>query len=171
MDSSDSLREYAEDKSERFEKYLVEPVEVHWVLSVEKIRQKAEATIVAKHLTIKAEDEEGDMYAAIDLTMDKLEKQLRKHKEKIKNHKFGEKVDAGYKFDKANEAKNAEERAPRVVETENVFPKPMSVDEATLQLDVANGNFLVFTDAITNHINVLYRRDDGDYGLIDTGGK
>ena len=88
MESSDALREYAEEKSERLRKYLVEPVEVHWVLSVEKIRHRAEATMVAKNLNIKAHEETQEMYSAIDKAGDKLEKQVRKHKEKVKNHKF-----------------------------------------------------------------------------------
>lgn len=88
MDSSDALRGYAEQKSARLTRYLVEPIEVHWVLSVEKIRHVAEATIAAKDLSIKAQQSTGEMYSAIDKVIDKLERQVRKHKEKVKSHKF-----------------------------------------------------------------------------------
>ncbi len=89
MDSTETLKDYAQQKSQRLSKYLVEPVEIHWVLSVEKIRHIAEATIVAKDVSIKAQESTHEMYAAIDAATSKLETQVKKHKEKIKKHKFG----------------------------------------------------------------------------------
>lgn len=89
MDKSDPIKEYAESKTERLARFLVEPVEIHWVLSVERIRQIANLTVTAKDVNVKGHDEEEDMYAAIDLVVDKVEAQLRKHKEIIKNHKHG----------------------------------------------------------------------------------
>ena len=86
LDSSDPLKEYATDKTERLTKYLLEPVEVHWVLSVEKIRHTAAATVTANGLRIKAQEETADLYSAIDSVLDKLENQVRKHKEKLKDH-------------------------------------------------------------------------------------
>lgn len=90
METTDALRTYAEDKTEALEKYLTDPIEVHWVLSVEKIRHKAEVTVTAKDITLSAHGEEDDMYKAVDLVSDKLISQARKHHEKIKNHKFGD---------------------------------------------------------------------------------
>ena len=164
MDSTEALRSYAEEKSERFAKYLVEPVEVHWFLSVEKIRHIAEATIAAKDVSIKACEVAEDMYSAIDMALEKLEKQVRKHKEKIKNHKLGDTEAAMYP---PADVYKGEPQLPRIIETENMFVKPMSVEEATLQLGVSKGNFLVFTDSATGRINVLYRRGDGNFGLIE----
>lgn len=89
MDKTDALKEYAESKCEKLSRYLVEPIEIHWVLSVERIRQIADLTVSAKDVNIKGHDEEEDMYAAIDLVAAKVEAQLRKHKEKVKNHKHG----------------------------------------------------------------------------------
>ncbi|MDH4227465.1 MAG: ribosome-associated translation inhibitor RaiA [Deltaproteobacteria bacterium] len=87
MDSSDALKAYAEEKSEKIAKYLVEPIEVHWFLSVEKkIRHIAEVTVIAKHCTVKATEKTDDMYAAIDTALDKVERQVKKHKEKVKDH-------------------------------------------------------------------------------------
>lgn len=86
MDSSEALKEYAIEKSDRLLKYLQEPIEVHWVLSVEKIRHAADATVVANGVKIKANEETKDSYSAVDMVIDKLEKQLRKHKEKVKDH-------------------------------------------------------------------------------------
>ena len=86
VDSSAPLKDYATEKSERLAKYLQEPVEVHWVLSVEKIRHTADATVVANGVKIKAHEVTGDLYSAIDAVSGKLEKQLKKHKEKLKDH-------------------------------------------------------------------------------------
>lgn len=173
MDSSDALREYAEEKSERLLKYLVEPVEIHWVLSVEKIRHIAEATIVAKDVSVKAQEETRELYSAIDNTMSKLEKQVKKHKEKIKKHKFSGDENASVRYAPGEESVEGDTStpAPKVVEKENRFAKPMSLDEATLQINLIKGDFLVYTDSVTNNINLLYKRRDGDLGLIETTNK
>ncbi len=163
MESSEPLKQYAEEKTRRIEKYLEEPIEVHWVLSVEKIRHIAEATVVAKNISINAREETQDMYSAIDLAIDKLEKQVRRHKEKVKNHKHTENVKEAY-ISTATET----EKTPRVVKIENMFAKPMTLEEATLQMEVSKRNFLVYTDSATSTINVLYRREDGNFGLIET---
>lgn len=89
IDSSDSLKEYATEKSDRLAKYLSEPAEVHWVLNVEKTRHMADATVVANKVKIKGHEVTKDLYSAIDMVVDKLEKQLKKHKEKLKSHKVG----------------------------------------------------------------------------------
>lgn len=167
MDSSDPLKKYLEEKTERLEKYLVEPIEVHWVLSVEKIRHIADATIVAANgVTIKGQEATEEMYSAVDKVLDKLEKQVRKHKEKVKNYKFGEGESSSVKYG-ASEVE-APRSTSRIVKTEDVFAKPMSIEEARMQMEVIDRDFLVFTDSTTSKINVLYRRADGDFGLIET---
>lgn len=172
MDSSEALKNYATEKTDRIRKYLTEPIEVHWVLSVEKFRQIANVTVAANGVTIKGEEETADLYSAIDMVMGKIEKQVRRYKEKIKNHKtnnFVKPISARLNvlsYEGAGEASEA-----RVVRTENFFIKPMSVDEAVMQIDLLNNDFMVFTDSTSNNINVLYRKKDGNYGLIDTGRK
>lgn len=163
MESSDALKTYAEEKTQRLSKYLVEPIEVHWVLSVEKIRHNADATIVANGISVKATEATQDMYSAIDMVMDKLEKQVRKHKEKIKDHKPHNSQGASIKY--AGE-EGASVRVPRIVKKENQFLKPMSVEEAAMQLDLG-GDFLVFTDSSLSNVSVIYRLEDGDFGLIE----
>lgn len=169
MDSSDALRTYAEEKTERFQKYLSEPIEVHWVLSVEKIRHIADATITGSGVTIKAAEATGDMYSAIDSVLDKLEQQVRKHKEKIKDHKPHTDEPAGKRFTQT--AGSALPASPRIVKKENQFLKPMSVDEAAMQMDVEKNGFLVFTDSATSNVSVIYRIEGGDYGLIESRAK
>lgn len=166
MDSSDALRTYAEEKSERIGKYLLEPIEMHWVLSVEKIRHIADTTITANGVTIKAQGDTQDMYSAIDTVVDKLENQVRKHKERTKDHHNGE--TASIRFNIPAGAEPAAGVKPRVVKKENVFIKPMSVEEASMQLEVINKGFLVFTDSFTGNASVLYKLEDGDFGLIET---
>ena len=164
IESSDALRNYALEKTERLAKYLIEPAEVHWVLTVEKIRHIADATIMANGVVVKAQEATEDLYSAIDLTLDKLEKQVRKYKEKLKDHKpHGAVPQPG---ETAAATPSPEER-PRIVERENIFVKPMSLEEATMQFELIDSDFLVFTNSETQRINVLYRRKDGNYGLID----
>ncbi len=165
MESTEPLKDYASDKSARLAKYLASPIEVHWFLSVEKIRHIAEATVAANGVRIKAKEESSDMYAAIDTAMDKLEKQVRKHKEKIKDHHKTETAPTA--TIEEIEAVSDTGGSSRVVETSNYFVKPMSVEEARLQMDIAEDDFLVFTNSNSNDVNVLYRRDDGNYGLIE----
>ncbi|MBI5888249.1 MAG: ribosome-associated translation inhibitor RaiA [Deltaproteobacteria bacterium] len=175
MDSSDALRVYAEEKTERFQKYLSEPIEVHWVLSVEKIRHMADATIAGSGVTIKAAEATGDMYSAIDAVLDKLEQQVRKHKEKIKDHKPHTDEPAGKRFTQtagsASQASPLKGPSPRIVKKENQFLKPMSVDEAAMQMDIGKNGFLVFTDSATSNVSVIYRTEGGDYGLIESRAK
>ena len=172
IDSSDALREHAVDKSQCFSKYVSGSTEVHWFLSVEKIRHQADATIVADGIKIQAHEVSDDMYSAIDMASDKLEKQLRRHKDKVKDHhksSHGAVPEMPY-VESAEDAPEAagEKGSPKVVETANYFIKPMSTEEAGMQMDISGDDFLVFTNASTNGVNVLYRRSDGDYGLIET---
>lgn len=170
MEATEPLRTYAEEKTDRLAKYLSEPIEVHWVLTVEKIRHLADATIIGSGVSIKAQGDTADMYSAIDMAIEKLETQVRKHKEKIKAHKplnHAEPSSIRYTVPAA-EGAGAEGSAPRIVKKENQFAKPMSVDEAAMQLSIAGTDFLVFTDSTTSNISVLYRLGNGDLGLIET---
>ncbi len=164
MESSEALRKYAEEKTGRILKYLFEPVEVHWVLSVEKIRHIADATVVANGVTMKAQEDTQDMYSAIDSVIDKLENQVRRHKERVKDHKpHSEPQSIRY----IPQAEGAAGKPARIVKKENQFVKPMSVEEAAMQMDVAGNDFLVFTDSSTGNICVIYRLSGGDFGLIE----
>lgn len=165
MESSEAIRKYAEEKTERLSKYLFEPIEVHWVLAIEKIRHIADATVAANGVTIKAQEDTQDMYSAIDSVIDKLENQVRRHKERVKDHKphSSEPLSARY----AASTEGSVGRQMRIVKKENQFVKPMSVEEAAMQMEIAGNDFLVFTDSSTSVINVIYRLEDGDLGLIE----
>ncbi len=165
MESSEALRKYAEEKTERLSKYLFEPIEVHWVLEIEKIRHIADATVTANGVTIKAQEDTQDMYAAIDAVIDKLENQVRKHKERSKDHKPHSSEPQSIRY--AAGAEGTASRQARIVKKENQFVKPMSVEEAAMQMEMAGNDFLVFTNSATSVINVIYRLANGDLGLIE----
>jgi len=167
MDSSETLRRYAVEKSERICRFLSAPIEVHWVLSVEKIRQIADATVTADGVAIKAQGDTQDMYSSIDMVIDKLFKQVRRHKERVKDHKSHNVQGASIRFSETPE-QAAPAASDRIVRRENVFVKPMSVEEAAMQMDVVDNDFMVFRDSSTSGINVIYRTGDGGYGLIET---
>ncbi|MFO7930980.1 MAG: ribosome-associated translation inhibitor RaiA [Desulfosalsimonas sp.] len=171
LDPSDHLKNYVSTKLDRFDKLLDNPAEAHVVLTVEKIRHIAEIRLKGDRLNIVCREKSSDMYSSIDLALDKLEKQLKKQKAKIKDRRQG-----GRGEDKSGRAAASEQPAPaepfaddnpapRVI-TQNIEYKPMDIEEATMQMELVSDNFLVFRNARTNQINVLYRRNDGDLGLI-----
>jgi putative sigma-54 modulation protein len=164
LDSSDNLKSYVADKLDRLDKYLYNPAEASVVLSVEKFRHIAEINITGDRLNINGREETENMYAAIDMVLDKMESQIKKSKEKTRERRTGSKfrdMDVS-----APEAPLPEEEHEREVKVQTIDYKPMDVDEAILQLDLLKDSFLVFTNARTDEINVLYRRNDGHLGLI-----
>ena len=168
MEPSDALKSYAEEKLERVKKYIDEPVVVQVFLTVEKIRHMAEVTINAKGITIKAAEETNDMYASIDAVSDKIERQLRRFKERIKAHKPAADVRERQVQKSIVEAQSIEEgsKEPVIIKTKSFSMKPMSVEEAVMQMELLHKDFLVYTESSTETINVVYRRKDGNYGLI-----
>ena len=168
MEQSDALKTYVEEKLERVKKYIDEPIVAQSYLTVEKIRHIAEITLTAKGVTIKASEATNDMYASIDAVVDKIERQLRRYKERIKEHKPASEAMERQVRKSIVEAESIEQRrTPVVIRTKTFSIKPMSVEEAVMQMDLLHKDFLIFTDATTETINVVYRRKDGDYGLIE----
>ncbi len=171
VDPTPALRTHAEDKLERMvKKYLHRPVDAHVILSVAKERHAAEITLQADHVTMFAKEETTDLYAAIDLAVAKLEHQAQKLRAKRKDHKgpSGARALAG---DAAATVTDDGDRArPRVI-PRRVSAKPMAVDEAVATLVRTGDEFMVFTNAVTQQLAVLYRRKDGNYGLIEPEGR
>jgi putative sigma-54 modulation protein len=168
MEQSDALKNYVEEKLDRVKKYIDEPIVAQAYLVVEKIRHIVEITLTAKGVTIKASEATHDMYASIDAVVDKIERQIRRYKERLKGHKPSTDVRAKEGKRTIVQAESLEQQqTPVVISSEPISIKPMSVDEAVMQMDLMHKEFLVFTDASTENINVLYRRKDGNYGLIE----
>ena len=171
IEPSDPLKLYVEDKLTRVKKYLEEPIEAHVVLRVEKFRHIAEVSIDASSFHLNGAEETGDMYSSIDLLVDSLEAQAaRKGKEKVSRRRSsaGSKESAGA-LEPAGQVQKSEQE-PRVIRAEQVYPKPMHLDEAVMELNLSNGEFMVFTNRGTNRVNVLYKRKDGNLGLIEAVG-
>lgn len=169
METTDALKQYAVEKVSKIKKYLDAPVEVQVVLSVEKFRHIAEVSFIINGFVVKGQEETEDMYAAIDMVMDKIERQVRRYKDRLKKRRG-----AGTAEEKMQVKMNVvtvdheqEETTPTVIKSTNFSIKPMAVDEAIMQMNLMDNDFLVFRNDNTNEVNVIYRRKDGNYGLIE----
>ena len=165
------IREYVEKKIGKLNRYFDTPPssDVHVNLSVYNEEQRIEVTIPMPNLLLRAEEEHTDLYAAIDLVVDKLERQIRKHKTKV-NRKFRQKGAPKHIFAELEQEANnnkVEEKEIEIVRTKRFNLKPMDSEEAILQMDMLGHTFFVFTNAETDATNVVYRRKDGKYGLIE----
>lgn len=168
LDPSEPLKSYVQNKLNKLDKLLDNPAEASVVLSVEKIRHIAEIKITGDRLSINCREKTGDMYSSIDMAMDKLEKQIKKNKQKIKNHRQGtrsEQREIGI-LPEEPMAQAPEESDHPQIRIQNIDFKPMDIEEASMQMELVSDNFIVFTNSRTNRVNVLYRRNDGDLGLI-----
>lgn len=166
-----AIREYVEKKVAKLERYFNETPEANVNVNLrfnQDKTSKVEVTIpMPNSLVLRAEETNTDMYAAIDLIVDKLERQIRKHKTKV-NRKSREKGDIGLTFTNAVIENNEyEEDELEVVRTKRFDLKPMDNEEAILQMNLLGHSFYVFTNADTNRTNVVYKRKDGRYGLIE----
>ncbi|HDQ40267.1 MAG TPA: ribosome-associated translation inhibitor RaiA [Desulfonatronum sp.] len=171
FEPSKHLKGYAQERFEKIAKYLPQEAqsELSVNLSVEKYRHMAEIILVGKDLHISANAESEDMYSTIDLVLDKLEAQVRKSREKGKDHRRGQKGrSARVDFISFIQGEGGK-REQAITATDNFQPKPMSVDEAAMQLETLGNDFLVFFNAEIDRVNVIYRRKSGDFGLIDPG--
>lgn len=159
LEVTPALRQYAEDKIGRFTKYISNISEAIVTVSVEKHRQKAEVLLKVNGYMIQAEGATGDVYSAIDGVVEKLEKQVVKYKEKLSDHRKG---------DKKVVAPAAEPvREGRILKHKKFDMKPMTPDDAVEQMDMLGKDFFVFTNLSSGEMNVVYLRKDGNYGLIE----
>lgn len=166
--SSETLKVYASEKLDRFDKYLQNPAKANVVLTVNKFRHIAEINISADGFTINAHEETSDMYSAIDMALDKIDKQIKKNKTKFKKRRSTAAKSKALLYEGADTAPSidVDQDLPELTRIESVEYKPMDRDEAVLQMRLIKDSFLVFTNAQTEQINVLYRLKDGNFGLI-----
>lgn len=180
MEATDALKQYAEERMQRIKKYFPDPMKVHVKMSTHRYNHTADVNVQLHNgFTLGGQETTEDMYSSIDLVVAKLMRQVRKYKDKLREHKgrsggavgaipYSHKV-----ITEPAEAAPTEEpvvaaEPPVVVETEKFHASPMSVSEAIMQLNLAHEAFLVFACEGTGAVNVVYRRDDGTYGLIET---
>jgi len=176
MELSDALRNYIENGLQKLEAHFDKLTDANVVLDVQKHRHMAEVTLNANGVRIHGREVSADMYASVDSVINKLDKQVRKYRERINRHQPRASISqdyghAIYSLNEGNGQEPAEESTPanlhREIHREKLPMKPMNVDEAVMQLDLVDEPFLVFSNADTARVNVLYARDDGTYGLIE----
>ncbi len=161
---SDAIRSYAEEKLARLERQLHEPTRVELELAVERnpsiaASQIAEATIWTNGPTLRARESATDMRASIDQLVDKLERQVTRYRERRRRH--------GGRGESAAARASPDDGTLRIVKTKQFSIKPMSAEEAVLQLELVGHDFFVFRSDESEEVNILYRRRDGGYGLIE----
>lgn len=164
IDVTPALKRHVEKKIGKLSRHFDDNVEAQVTLSVEKDRHIAEVTIPLKSgMIARGETETPDMYSSIDQVVDKLEKQIDKYKTKLINKKKRN----NFKMT-GHVMKPKEERdEPKIVKVKRFAIKPMDEEEAVMQMDLLGHDFFVFTNAKTNEVNVVYKRKDGNYGLIE----
>ena len=165
-----ALKDYVEKRVGKVAKYFDKVGEITVLLTVSKGRHIVEVTVpVPGGILLRGEEATMDMYTSIDLVVEKLERQIRKQKTKLAKRFRGN----GFKADEVPDAKlpdvTEEGEEYTVVKTKRFVVKPMDVQEAIMQMNLINHNFFVFRDAATEEVNVVYRRTDGNYGLIESG--
>lgn len=204
LDASEALKDYARDKLERIHKYFPDPIKVHVVFSSQRGYLFAADVQITLHngLLLKGVEATEDFHSSIDLVMAKIERQLRKYKDRIRDHKphsgperamihrvmsTDQDGEGAQPADAASTAQaqaqvsgQAEAQAPapapsaasdrraRVVREEKFVAQPMTVDDAIMRMNLLHESFLVFNNVETHEINVVYRREDATYGLIET---
>lgn len=172
IEITSAIRNHVEERLRtKLKKFFHSIMEAHVVLMLQRFEHICEITLNVGKLTLHAHEKTSDLYVSIDKVVDKLERQLDKHRKKLQKHRT--RADTGEQalhlqidvLDGVDVDSSAER--PNVIYTGEVDLKPMSVDEAVTQMDLFDQEFLVFRNSETERVNVLYRRKDGNYGLID----
>jgi putative sigma-54 modulation protein len=166
IEPTEPLRQYAADKLQRLSKYLHRPMGAHVILSVLKKNHRAEINLSANGTSLFSEEVTNDLYSAIDLALGKIERQVKKLNAKRKNHQ-AEHTLPGLRLQILSPDRVDERGAPEIIRTRRIPAKPMSIEEAVMQIDLTNNEFFVFRNAQSESLSVIYRRKDGNYGLIE----
>jgi len=169
MEITPAIRQYAQDKLTKMHKFLESISDAHVILSLQKYLHIAEITLHVNGITIRAEERSGDMYSSLDLVMDKLDRQLRKYKEKIVAHNLRKSNRMESNEPVSSLTDEPREEGSRILRTKRFPVKPQYPDEAIVQMELLGHSFFVFRNADTEEINVIYKRKDGNYGLIEPG--
>ncbi len=161
IDSSDAIKQYAESKVLKLEKYLNNILEAHVILSMERVDHKesgvAQIKLSAKNLIVNAEEKSADIYSAIDLLLEKVEAQIKKHKEKMrrKNH-----------IEEEMGVPGVGEEIPNLELKDDYERQPLNVKEAIHKLEKKNKDFIIFKDKESSKISFIFRRENGEFSLI-----
>jgi putative sigma-54 modulation protein len=165
IEITEALKNIIEKKISRFDKYFSPDIVAQTTLGVQKNRHTIEVTIPFNGVVLRAEEQNEDMYISLDIVIDKLEGQIRKHKTKLEKRNHG----TSLKFQGIPLYSNSEEgdTDPKIVKTKKFAFKPMSAEEAVLQMELVGHSFFVYMSDVTSEVHVVYKRKDGNYGLIE----
>ena len=164
LDVTDSIKSYIEEKIGRLDKYFENPDEITATVLI-KLRgneQVVEATINANKFILRGEESHKDLYASIDKVSDKIERQIRKNKTRM-----NKKVSKDLTMDFVLDFEEKEENTNVIVKRKVIEDKPMSEEEAILQMELLGHEFFAFRNMETKDVNILYKRKDGDYGILE----
>ncbi len=163
IDITDSMKDYVKEKLAKLDKYtLDDDVKATVNVKVRNYSQKVEVTIPLKTLILRAEEESSDFYSAVDLVVDKLERQIRKNKTKLKK-----KEKEGVKEFNIDDIIDLSDKEEREIKHKKINIKPMNLDEAILQMELLGHSFFMYKDSDIEKIAVVYKRHDGGYGVIE----
>ena len=166
IEITEAIEEKASEKLSKLDKYFIvsENVEAKVLVRTYPYGQKIEVTIPTEYVLLRAEVVDQDLYNAIDLVIDKLEGQIRKYKTRLNRKSKDNKL----AFNLASIEPLEDEEEDVLVKTKTITPKPMDMEEAIMQMELIGHSFFVYRDTETDAISIVYRRNDGDYGLIET---
>lgn len=167
VEVTDALRGRIYKKLGKFERYFKDDPLVQVTLSVSKEGQRAEVTIFSTGVIYRAEETDFDLYAAIDKVVDVIERQMRKHKTHLEKKLKKGSLDTPFVSKFPEKEEEEEEKQYNVVKVKRFTFKPMSVEEAILQMNMLGHQFFVFNNADSNELGIVYKRKDGNYGLIE----
>ncbi|MCA9638507.1 MAG: ribosome-associated translation inhibitor RaiA [Myxococcales bacterium] len=189
MESSNALRGYTEERLEKIKRYFADPLRISCTFSVEKIYHIAEVEVVLRNgLQLHASEATENMYSSVDMALAKMERQVRRYKDRIRHHKAHEGRSAKVRLgvlaaeretdEQVGEVEPAEAQAPaveaaperpqvKVIKVSEIDTERLTVEQAVMQMNLVHKAFYVFTNAETGGVNVVYRRDDDTYGLIE----
>ena len=162
---TDAIQEYTESKLSKLDKYFKDNmVEANILIRIRGNQQIIEVTIPYDKYTLRSEERQDDLYAAIDLVIDKLEGQIRKTKSKLKKQMKQNTEIINFDYEEATE----EVEEYKIVKRKRLEMKPMDEEEAILELELLGHDFFIYRDVHTNEVSILYKRKDGNYGIIET---
>jgi putative sigma-54 modulation protein len=166
MTVTPAMKSYIEEKLTKLDKYFENPEEINAnvLIRTRNLEQIIEVTAPTKRFTLRAEESNEDFYAAVDLVVDKLERQIRKNRDRL-NKKFKNVEELEFNFD--FDVKKEESNESLIVKRKNISMKPMDEEEAILQIELLNHDFFVFKNIDEECVSVLYKRKDGHYGIIN----
>lgn len=166
LEPTDALRHYATEKCARLKKYIPLPADVHVVLAKHKYHYQAEIKVSHGAAIMKGAHKADDMYSCIDLALDKVERQASRLKERKRSHRSATAEEFSV-YHAVVKSEGPGQPTARIVDSQELSPKPMTIEEAILQMEAQDRDFYVFANSASGEINVIYRRRDGNIGLIE----